>query len=148
MNMNDIFPSKFVKAADLRGRDVTVVIGSADIEKIGEDRKLVLYFQGKDKGLVTNKTNADRIAMMYGPDTDDWLGKEIVLYKDFVAFQGKNVEAIRVKPPVTKRAAPPQAAPVQRQHVVTERDGYHLSELRGQPTGTQELPEDGDEIPF
>jgi hypothetical protein len=102
MELATIFPSKYIKAADLKGHEPTVVIARAEIEKLGEDSKLVLYFQGKEKGLVTNRTNADRIAYLYGQDTDDWIGKEIVLYTDMVNFQGKVTEAIRVKPPAPR----------------------------------------------
>ncbi len=98
MELSSIFPSKYLKAADLKGREPTVVIASAEIEKIGDDNKLVLYFQDKDKGIVCNRTNADRIAYMYGTDTDSWIGKKIVLYTEMVNFQGKVTEAIRIKP--------------------------------------------------
>jgi hypothetical protein len=40
---------------------------------------MVVYFQGKQKGLVTNKTNANNIAALYGDDTDDWIGQKIML---------------------------------------------------------------------
>ena len=108
MQLHDVFPSNYLKAPDLRGRDVTVAIADAKIEKLGDDRKLVIYFQGKGKGLVTNKTNASRIAMLYGDDTDGWIGKEITLYADWVDFQGKTVEAIRIKPPPQREPSQPQ----------------------------------------
>lgn len=97
MELANIFPSKYVKATDLQGRETTVVIESAKIEKIGEDQKLVLYFQGKEKGLVTNRTNADRIAHLHGTNTDNWIGREITLFCDMVNYQGRVVDAIRVK---------------------------------------------------
>lgn len=99
MELATVFPSKFIKAADLQGHDVPVVIARAEVEKIGDDTKLVLYFQGMEKGLVTNRTNADRIAHLYGTNTDGWIGREIVLYTDMVNFQNRVVEAIRVRPP-------------------------------------------------
>lgn len=99
MLLNDVFPSNYIKAADLKKREHTVVIASADVEKVGDERKLVLHFQGREKGLICNKTNAGRIAHFYGEDTDDWIGKEIVLFADLVDFQGKTVEAIRVRGP-------------------------------------------------
>ena len=111
MNINDIFPSKFLKAADLKGREPTVVIERLEMEQLGEQRKLVIYFQGKEKGLVCNRTNADRIAYMYSPDTDGWIGKEITLYADMVTFQGRTMEALRVKPPKKYNAAKPAAPP-------------------------------------
>lgn len=105
MELANIFPSKYIKATDLQGREATVVIERAEIETLGDDRKLVLYFKGKEKGLVTNRTNADRIAHMYGTNTDMWIGQPVVLFCDMVNFQGRVVEAIRVRPP-TRPAAP------------------------------------------
>ena len=108
MNINEVFPSKYLKAADLQGRQVTVKIRSAEQETIGDDRKLVVYFEGKEKGVVCNKTNANNIAALYGPDTDDWAGNEITLFEAMVDFQGKTVPSIRVRAPVRGKA---QAAP-------------------------------------
>ena len=106
MELAAIFPSRYIKAADLKGREATVVIARAEIEKLGDDNKLVLYFQNKEKGLVTNRTNADRIAYLYGTNTDSWIGREITLYTDMVNFQGKVTEAIRVKPPAKRQPDP------------------------------------------
>lgn len=110
MQLAEVFPSNYLKAADLKGRAATVVIAAATIEKLGDDRKLVLAFQHKEKKLVTNKTNANRIAYLYGNDTDAWIGKEIVLYGELVEYAGKTVEAIRVRPPEKRDAAPAPAA--------------------------------------
>ena len=100
VSISESFPSKYVKAADLKGQNVIVVIGHVTFERIGtndKDDKPVLYFQGKSKGMVLNKTNATNIAHLYGDDTDDWAGREIVLFPAMVDFQGKTVEAIRVR---------------------------------------------------
>lgn len=107
MNINEVFPSKYLKAADLQGRQVTVKIRSAEQETMGDDRKLVVYFEGKEKGFVCNKTNANNIAALYGPDTDGWIGSEITLFEAMVDFQGKTVPSIRVRAP--QRAAQRQA---------------------------------------
>jgi hypothetical protein len=58
MKISEEFPSQYLKASDLGGRDIRVTMGRVEREKIGTDNKLVLYFKGKDKGLVLNKTNA------------------------------------------------------------------------------------------
>lgn len=102
MKVSDVFPSKYIKAADLQGRSHSVVISHSDIEQIGSDRKLVIYFQGRQKGLVTNKTNADRISFLYGQEIDDWQGREIVLYPELATFQGKTDFAVRVRAPEKK----------------------------------------------
>jgi hypothetical protein len=99
MNINEAFPSKYLKASDLQGRQVNVTMNRAAYEVIGDDRKLILYFQGKEKGMVLNKTNANNIAALYGQDTDDWQGQDVVLFEAMVDFQGKTVPAIRVRGP-------------------------------------------------
>jgi hypothetical protein len=102
-NINEAFPSNYIKAADLKGRQVSVKMDRAEYEMIGNDKKLILYFVGKDKGMVLNKTNANNIATIYGDDTDSWRDQEIVLFEAMVDFQGKTVPAIRVKAPARPR---------------------------------------------
>jgi hypothetical protein len=89
MNINEAFPSKYLKASDLQGGTVTVKIDRVEMEMMGDDRKMVVYFQGKQKGLVTNKTNANNIAALYGDDTDDWTRSEIMLVRGDGGFPGQ-----------------------------------------------------------
>lgn len=105
MELSSVFGGDTLKAADLQGHEPTVVIAEVTMKKFDNGNKLILTFQGKKKALVCNKTNASRIAYMHGSNTDNWVGKEIVLYTDLVDFQGKATEAIRVRP-AKKRAAP------------------------------------------
>jgi arabinogalactan endo-1,4-beta-galactosidase len=102
--INEAFPSKYLKAADLEDRQHLMVMERAEFEMLGDERKLILYFQNQKKGLVLNKTNANTIAAKYGDDTEDWLGKEIVLFEAMVDFQGKTGPAIRVRAPKAKAA--------------------------------------------
>jgi hypothetical protein len=129
-DINDVFPSKHLKAADLKGRTARVTIDRYEFEMIGQgaqaQRKPVLYFRDKDKGLVLNKTNATNIALMHGSELDDWPGCDVELFTAMVDFQGKSTEAIRCKP-VRSRAPATQAR-------TTERD--------------PPLADDGDSVPF
>ena len=102
LNINDAFPSKFLKADDLRGKQVTCAIDNVLVEEVGDDNKPVVYFVGRDKGLACNKTNAMVIAGAYGPETEGWAGKEIVLRSEKVSFQGKIVDSIRVHIPLNE----------------------------------------------
>jgi hypothetical protein len=97
MRVSEAFPSEFLKAADLRDRNIIVVIDHVEMKDIGGDHKPILFFQGKDRGLVLNKTNANNIAAAHGDDTDDWTGKEIVLFPAMTDYQGKTVPCIRVR---------------------------------------------------
>lgn len=94
------FPSKYVCAEDLNGQDAPVTIERIGIEEMPNgdgEQKPVLYFTGCRKGLVLNKTNAKRIAQMYGNDTNAWIGHEIVLYPSETDLRGETVPCIRVR---------------------------------------------------
>lgn len=114
MNVNEAFPSNYLRAADLQGREATVSISHVTMEEIGQTKepKPVLYFTGKEKGIILNKTNATNISAAYGPDTDDWTGKFVTLFTAWVDFQGRSVEAIRVRPGGGKAAKPAVKPPV------------------------------------
>src|SRR3990167_11326452 len=99
MDITSAFPGNYLKAADLKGRQVPVSIERVEMEDVGGDHKPVVYFQGAERGLVLNKTNANIIADMYGQETDQWAGKRIVLYPARVEFQGKLGDAIRGQHP-------------------------------------------------
>lgn len=103
MDINNVFPSKYLKAADLAGRTVKVKINTVGIEEIGKDHKPVLMFAGKQKGLVLNKSNAQIIASVYSPETNGWIGRDIELRPDKTQFNGQMVDCIRVQIP-----APPE----------------------------------------
>ena len=104
MDINAAFPSNWLKAADLQGREVQVVIKEVVSEDIGDGHKPVVYFQKGTKGLVLNKTNALAIADVYGSDTDNWTGATVTVYPDKTTFQGRRVDCLRVR---CTRAAPP-----------------------------------------
>lgn len=140
MHIDSAFPSKYLKASDLQGRNVTVKMGRVEQEKIGDDMKLILYFQGKEKGVVLNKTNANNVAAVYGGETEDWYGKEITLVEAMVDFQGKSVPAIRMR-------APPRREAPQRQMAAA--NGH---DERPEPPPRREAPsrndDMNDDIPF
>lgn len=109
MKVSQVFSGEYLKAADLNGAEPTVTIESVQLKEFDDGNKFLISFEGKKKGLVANKTNASRIAMLYGDDTDDWIGKRVVLYTDIVDFQGKPTEAIRVRSP--QKVAASEEAP-------------------------------------
>lgn len=109
-NINDdYFPSKYLSAADLKGKDVVVTIDrveSAEFEDNGvKVKKPVIHFRNPGiKPMVSNKTNGKLLSIACGsPDYTTWGGKQAVLYPHLVEFKGNVSEAIRVKrvpPPI------------------------------------------------
>jgi hypothetical protein len=128
MKIGAAFPGQYIKAADLQGKRVQVVVDHVEMEDIGGEQKPVVHFRGKERGLVLNKTNANAIWGINGSDdTDEWGGTSIILYPSKTDFQGKRVDCIRIDPPDQKPAAPSRVAPV-----------YNA----------EPLPEDDDSVPF
>ena len=105
MRIDTAFPGQYLKAADLQGRSVQVIIDRVEMETVGDKQKPVLYFQGKVKGLALNKTNSNTVAECYGYETDDWHGKTVMLTEVMVDFQGRTVPAIRVRTPSLSQRA-------------------------------------------
>ena len=95
MRISSAFPSPYLKAADLQGRRVPVKISRVEMQEFTDEVKPVVYFEGKPKGLVLNKTNANTISAAYGDETEDWEGKETVLYEAEVEYQGRRMPGIR-----------------------------------------------------
>lgn len=119
-NINDAFPSKFLKAIDLAGAEPVVVMDRVDFEPVGRDRemKAVLYFHGKQKGMVLNKTNANKITEITGTAlTEEWNGQRIRLYASEASYGGDTYDVVRVKaigksvmPRMTTPSPPPPVA--------------------------------------
>jgi hypothetical protein len=102
-NIHEFFPSNYLRAADLGGKEVDVTIDRVTSEEFEEDgkkrKKPVVHFRNAGiKPLVVNKTNAMLIAAACGSeDYNTWPGKQVRLYADLVNFRGKVSEAVRVK---------------------------------------------------
>lgn len=98
-----MFDSEYIGAWDLMGRDVVVTISRVQGMTItGEggkkNKKPVIWFEGKEKGCICNKTNAKAISGMYGRDTSQWIGKRITLYPTQTQVGSETKECIRVRP--------------------------------------------------
>lgn len=129
MHFKLLYPSNYLGAHDLKGKDVALTIRHVVVEELkterGTERKPVLYFvetqraaaasKTEEKRLVLNKTNAVTIAAMYGPEVTDWAGKRIVLHSATVEAFGKSTEAIRVRPYPPPQSQPQPQAPAEEQ---------------------------------
>lgn len=153
MRISSAFPSDYIKASDLEGRKFRVKIATVKMERLGDDEKPILYFVGAKKGMVLNKTNAKKISEVYGEETKDWVGAEIILFEAMVDFKGDTVPAIRVSAEPRTHAAPQSsAAPVrdERGAGIEERfpgDDPRMAMTAGRPTPAQRGEPD-DDIPF
>ena len=115
-NVNDFFPSNYIKASDLKGAQPVVTIDRVEYEAVGRQKEMkgIVYFRGKTKGMVLNRTNCNKIVeIAQSPITEEWPGVQVQLFATMVEFQGDTVEAIRVKAPArAKTVTKPKPAPV------------------------------------
>jgi len=125
---DELFPGRFVKAADLKGRDVTLTISAVTIEELPQDgaaprMRGIIAFAGAKKTLVLNRTNGECLKAMFGRDTGEWIGKRVTLFPAQIeSFGGQDV-AIRVRgsPDIAKDMAVELKLPRRRAFTVTMR---------------------------
>ena len=110
MNVNSVFKSSSggnwltEKDLDKRSHRVTITeIEPVELEQTGDDgstymaNKLIISFANKTKQLCCNKTNALKLADKYGEETDNWIGKELIMYPDITPFKGVPTPCIRIR---------------------------------------------------
>ncbi len=99
-DFDDLYGSKYFSAADLHGETPRHRIGKVELaelkEKDGSTKsKYLVYFEGAEKALVLNKTNAKKLAAAYGKDHPKWIGMEVELYAEMT---GLGKEGVRLRP--------------------------------------------------
>ena len=108
MKFDDAFPSRFFKATDLdKPRLVTIIEVITETLNDGQS-KPVAYFENEDKALVLNRTTYGTIVDIFSDDTDDWIGKKIVLCRDMTLFRGQRVPCVRVRSAESRNPAAPR----------------------------------------
>ena len=108
---SQMIESKYLKKEDVDGEVIVTIAkigqGNVAMEDKPVEMKWMIRFKEFPKPMVLNSTNIQLLVKACGSDdTDDWIGKEIILYvDDNVSFGGQLVGGIRVK------SARPAAAP-------------------------------------
>lgn len=104
MQVSQMLESKYLKKEDVMS-DTLVTIRGLSQENMAQEGQLpefkyALHFQELNKPLILNRTNIELIVYALGSsETDEWVGRKIVLYNDpTISFGGRLVGGIRVKP--------------------------------------------------
>lgn len=137
--MDDVYGGNTLKAEDLpQNFRAVLTVESVSVQefenredKSRTDKKLVLRFQGKDKGLALNVTNANMMAeITKSRDYDHWPGHAVTLFRTMTDYAGKRVPALRLDypnangggAPAPRPAAPPPPPPPPPQFQATDDD--------------------------
>lgn len=134
MNINQMFPSRFLKQEDVPNPTVGTIqkLTQEEIQDNGAKKmKMILHIAGLAKPMVLNKGNAETIAAFYGNDSDAWIGKSIEVFVDHsVMMQGKRVGGLRLRFPAQRPQ--PTASPIAAGHTTQNGFGnaamWHISD--------------------
>lgn len=86
VDWEEMFPGRFLKGADLRGKRPTLTVSRVVLDELEGDKgkqvKGIVHFEKTDKQLALNKTNGICLKSMFGRNPQDWVGKRITLHAE------------------------------------------------------------------
>lgn len=142
-----LYPSEYVKACDLHGKDVTVIIDHAEWEALvmaggKRDRKVAIHLRSVKgaalgKRWIVGKTVLRQLGAACGStDVSAWSGKKVTLFPTTCkGARGEIMECIRVRVKVNARAEDvPEdmsAAPAPRPEFIDEAGADDASDTAG-----------------
>lgn len=101
--IGQMLESKYLKGSDVEHETVATItkVGQGNIAKPGDEPELkwMVRFEELSKPMILNSTNIKRLAKAcQSEDTDDWIGKKVVVYFDpDIEFAGNVVGGLRIK---------------------------------------------------
>lgn len=116
MDIRKCYPTKYLSPVDLTDKDGNYVDANATVRSFSmvnvrlqdgaSKPKPILHFEGKQKGMIINKTNARTLERLLGWDTDKWVGKKIGLVVEKIKAFGEMMDVIKVTEPIATGAKP------------------------------------------
>lgn len=102
MHYKAMYPSEYLNAGDLDGKEFAVTIEGVRLEDVPDPngvkkKKPVMYFHGAKKRFPLPKTCAKVLADRFGTDTDKWTGQKVTLYPTECMAFGKMTDCVRIK---------------------------------------------------
>jgi hypothetical protein len=104
VTLNEAFPSKHLKAADVP-EPVVATIKLAELERMKdfsgkEVTKVVIYFNKKLKPLPLNRTNFESIMDICGSgNSEDFPGTKVEVYATKTSMNGQIKDCVRIRAP-------------------------------------------------
>tara|TARA_Y100000310_G_scaffold331632_1_gene405531 strand:- start:1798 stop:2316 length:519 start_codon:yes stop_codon:yes gene_type:complete len=172
MNIDDLYPSKYLDASDLMDgengyKEFILTIQEMRVDDLpvmgkhgptgDEEPKGVLVFAGAKKGLILSPFNVKIIKHLYGAETDAWGGKRVTVFvEQGVKAFGKSFDVVRIRPnaPAPKvtqgnveQTTDVEQAPQEPEKSVQEQSEalWGKDDIEPGPGGKDDL---GDDLPF
>jgi len=84
VDWDELYPGRFLKASDFKGKQVTLKISGIRLEELIGDKgaqiKGIISFDKTEKQLALNKTNGICLKEMFGKKVQEWVGKRVTLF--------------------------------------------------------------------
>lgn len=84
VDWDELYPGRFIKAGDFKGKNVTLTIAFVKVEELvgdkGPQMKGIVGFEKTDKSWALNKTNGICLKAMFGRKVQEWVGKRVTLF--------------------------------------------------------------------
>ena len=84
VDWDELYPGRFLKAGDFKGKQVTLTMSEVKIEELVGDKgpqiKGVISFEQTEKQWALNKTNGLCLRAMFGRKVQEWVGKRVTLF--------------------------------------------------------------------
>jgi hypothetical protein len=105
MDYDELFPGRFIKSGEFKGKDVTLTIKAVRLEALPQERggdkvRGIIGFNETEKEWVLNRTNGECLKALFGRDTDAWVGRRITLFPE--PYQGETAIRVRGTPEITE----------------------------------------------
>lgn len=102
LDYDELFPGRFLKSGQFKGKDVTLTIANVTVEKLPQDNgkprgRGIISFKQTEMELVLNRTNGECLKAMFGRDTGNWIGKRVTFFPAQIEAFGGQELAIRVR---------------------------------------------------
>ena len=149
VDVDDLFPGRFLKAGQLRDAKPVVTISAVDLAELPDEKtggtiiRGALSFQEMKYQMVINKTNMLCLRAMFGRDLTKWVGRKVALF----AGKHRGEPAIRIwgspelrEPIEVAIKLPKQSAYKHTLHPVAPRDAGREPEVDRHPTEGQPPP--------
>ena len=123
--ISEMLPSNYLKQSDFDESGAIVTVSSVSEKNVARENEAVemkwlVHFVEFEKPMVLNSTNITALSKACSSDdTDDWAGKEVIVYVDpTIGYGGKTTGGLRIRkytvaapPKQAVKAAPRQPAP-------------------------------------
>lgn len=114
MDFRDLYAGKYLNTSDVKEKPFRGTIVRAKAEEMKDGKvKAVIYFEGRDRGLVLNGTRHDTLIQITGSaNSEDWIGTKIDVRDGMTNYGGKPTGCIVISKPAVKKTAEQKAAEV------------------------------------